>query len=323
MSTSGTINNTRINTSKLLDKAIRRCGLLPAVLSPEIAEQCLESLFMFMTSLASRGLNLWCVDHQLLGLTPGKGTYVLPAGTLDLLNILQSTHFIPDGTSSTTATEYTWELTAQASVVRYGVQFKVAPAAFNFETSSDGITWTTVQVVTGTFVAGEVYWYDLDPIAAAQYFRIKSAGQTVTQFYLSTRNLEIPVTPFNRDDYMAQPNKAFQSQTPLNYFYEKLVTPQLTLWPIPSDGSRCLSFYRYRQIQDIGALTDEIEIPMRWYEHVTWQLSLRLAFELPGVDPARLQQVQMMAAQFEIEAESGEGDGAPVYYAPNIGVYTR
>lgn len=323
MSTSGTINTTRINTAKLLEKAVLRCGMHPSVLTPEIVQQSRESLFMFMTSLASRGLNLWCVDHQLLGLTAAKASYVLPEGTLDLLNVNQCSHTIPDGVASFTATDYEWALDAVTAIIRYGVQFSTVPASFEFQSSNDGVVWTTVQTVTNTFAVDEVYWYDLDPAVIAQYFRVHSAGQVVDNLYLSTRNLEIPVTPFSRDDYMAQPNKTFQSQTPLNYLYEKLIAPKMTLWPVPNDQSRCLSFYRYRQIQDVGTLTQELEIPVRWYEHVVWQLALRLSFELPGIDPSRLQLVQSMAAKFEIEAESGEGDGAPVYYAPNIRVYTR
>lgn len=322
MATSGTIGTTRINSAQLLDKAIRRCGKEPSALTPEIIEQAQLSLFMLLTSLSVRGLNLWCIENNLVGVIAGQATYVLPTGTQDLLNVVQSSHSLVTGTITSTATDYAINLGTPSSVVRYGVKFSAAPTSFQLQTSSDGVTWTTVQTVTDTFTAATTYWFDLDPAVSSAYFRIHSAGQTVSAFLLSTNNREITMAPFNRDDYAAQPNKTFQSTTPLNYFYEKLIEPQFTLWPVPSDDTRCISIWRYRQIQDVGTLAQELELPSRWLEHIVWQLAMRLGFELPGVDPTRLQAIVQMASNFEIEAESGEGDGAPTYYAPGIRGYT-
>ncbi len=233
MATSGTMGQTRINTAKLLEKAIRRCGLSPASLTAETWESSRETLFMFLMSLSSRGLNLWCVDHAIIPLVPGQATYQLPDGALEVLNLLLS---IPRG---------------------------------------DG----------------------------------------------SYRDIEI--TPFNRDDYAGQPNKTFESAQPTNYWFEKLIEPRITLWPVPNDSTRRLSLYYYRQPEDVGSLTNELEIPSRWMEAVCWHLALRLAFELPGVSAERLALVQSMAQGMTVEVEGSETDSAPVYLAPNIRVYTR
>jgi hypothetical protein len=81
--------------------------------------------------------------------------------------------------------------------------------------------------------------------------------------------------------------------------------------------------FRHRQIQAVGALTEELEIPSRWLEAICWQLALRLAFELPEVKPDRVAAIQAMRQEMTIEVEGGETDSAPVYFAPTIGVYTR
>lgn len=322
MATSGTINTTTINTGKLLEKAIRRCGLMPSILTPEIVQTSLEDLFLFLTSLSVRGVNLWCVDHQLLSQVPGQIKYLLPNGTQDLLNVLQSTHSFVDGTVTSTATDEELAASDILTALRFTVTFSSVPATFNFQTSPDGVVWTTAQSFTDTFVAGTQYWFDLDPSVAAQYFRIHSAGQVVSNFQVCTSIRDIPLSVFNRDDYTAIPNKAMQSSTVTSYYFEKLIAPVINLWPVPSDSDKCLSIYRYHQIEDIGALTNELAIPNRWFEHVCWQWAARLAFEIQGVDPARRQEVLKMASQFEIEAESGEFDGAPTFYAPNISGYT-
>jgi hypothetical protein len=43
-----------------------------------------------------------------------------------------------------------------------------------------------------------------------------------------------------------------------------------------------------RQIMDVGALTDELEIPQRWYEAIVMNLAHRLSLELPQVPMDRV-----------------------------------
>jgi hypothetical protein len=152
-------------------------------------------------------------------------------------------------------------------------------------------------------------------------FQVTSDG-VLQDTILSSNNREIVISPFNRDDYSNQPDKTFQSGFVTNYYFEKLVDPSITLWPVPSDDSRCLVLYRYRQIQDVGALTQEIELPSRWYEAISWHWAARLAFEFPGVDAARRAEVIQMASGMTLEVEGGETDNAPVFFAPRILVYT-
>lgn len=232
MATSGTIAATVIKTSQLIEKALRRCGLNPASATVETLDTAREDLFMLMMSLSNRGLNLWCIDQQVIPLVVGQATYVLPPGTLDVLNVLFQT---PQGDE----------------------------------------------------------WRDF------------------------------PLSAYNRDDYANLPNKSMLSERPTCYWFEKLREPQITLWPVPSDATRRLLVFRYRQIQDVGSLTEELEIPSRWLEAICWQLALRLAFELPEVKPERLAAIQSMRQEMIIEVEAGETDSAPVYIAPEIGVYTR
>ena len=307
MTTSGTIGLTRIDTTRLLEKAVRRCGLLPQALTPELVDTALESLFMLLLSLSNRGLNLWCIDRQIIPLQVGKATYDLPVGTQDILNLMYA---------SPTEVE-------NGKVVRVGVKFSSPPTtSYTLQSSDDGITWTDVETYTAPTTVGVYDWHDIDPAVEAAAFQVVSDG-VVDNLILSSSNREIVITPFNRDDYTNQPDKTFQSGFVTNYYFEKLVSPKVTLWPVPNDDTRCLVLYRYRQIQDVGSLTQEIELPSRWYEAICWHWAARLAFELPNVDPARRGEVMQMANGMTIEVEAGETDNAPVFFAPRISVYTR
>jgi hypothetical protein len=70
-------------------------------------------------------------------------------------------------------------------------------------------------------------------------------------------------------------------------------------------------------------LTDELEVPQRWYEAVVMNLAHRMSLELPMVQLDRIQYLEKMAAVALDQAEQEERDRSPIYYAPNISVYTR
>ena len=77
-----------------------------------------------------------------------------------------------------------------------------------------------------------------------------------------------------------------------------------------------------RQIEDVGSLTDELEIPQRWYETVLFMLAHRMSLELPQVGMDRVSYLEKMADKYLADAESEERDRSPIYWAPNISVYT-
>lgn len=327
MSTSGTIGTTRITTVKLLEKAIRRCGLTPASLTPETIDSAKEDMFMFLLTLSTRGLNLWCVENVLQGVIPHKKLYTLATGTLDILNLMFCTPSCAASTLATTASSITADLTSATRIVRVGVQFGVLPTSnLTLVSSPNNSTWTTVKTINVADLpaVGEYYWFDLDPSVSDRYFKLSSAsGFTATDYQLATSVKEIPLTPYNRDDYSALPNKNQEGAMVTNYFFEKKINPQFTAWPVPTDPLTHFNIYRHRQVQDVGTLAQELEIPNRWYEPVTWHLALRLSFELPGVEKDRRAEIKGMTDEMTLATESSETDNAPVYFAPNIGVYTR
>ena len=324
MATSGTIGTTNFTVAQLLEHAFRRCGVPPSKITPEDEQTARESLYMLIVSLASRGINLWCVEKNLLGLYANQATYTLPAGTLEVLNWIYSTPTRETGTDTTTALGVTTQLTASTKIVRWGFKPSATfTGAVTFAGSDDGLVYTTIQAkASATWTAGVWYWYDVDPAVTYQYFVVESlVPATFTEFYLASSVRDINIARFNRDDWANQPNKTRTASPSTNVYFEKLVAPQYTLWPVPDADYNHLSIWRHREIQDVGDLTNELEIPSRQFEPIVWQLALRVASEVPGAD-GRLQFLMQMADKFQIEGDMSETDGAPMYLQPSIGVYT-
>jgi len=326
MATSGTIGQTTLPTNRLLEKSMRRAGLLPAQITPEIVEQCLDSLFMLIMSLSSRGINLWCVDRELIPLNTSQSTYVLPAGTIDVLNLLHVTPVQIDASYQYNTNDTAAYLSEDILVGRVGLLWSTLPTdAVNLQWSNDNATWATFDTIPVSDITVNQYlWREIDPGLNVNQVRAVSANLGVMDdMILASGGREIMMTPFNRDDWANQPNKTQTSNTQVNYYFEKLVNPQITVWPAPMTNQNYLALYRHRQIQDVGDLQNELELPTRWFEAISWHLALRIAFEVPGVDPQRRQEVASMASTFTLEAEGNETDHAPILLAPRISVYTR
>jgi uncharacterized NAD(P)/FAD-binding protein YdhS len=74
---------------------------------------------------------------------------------------------------------------------------------------------------------------------------------------------------------------------------------------------------------DVGSLSDELEVPQRWYEATVMMLAHRMSLELPQVPLDRVQYLEGQAEKFLQQAEQEERDKSPIYWAPNLSVYTK
>lgn len=326
MTTSGTVGTTTIDTALVLEHAFRRCKVKAAMQTPENVALAKENLYLLLLSLANRGLNLWCVETAYLGLNAGQATYEMPTGTIDVLNAIVSQPTQATGTDTTAATSIATELSADTTIVRIGVKMSSVTASdtLTLAQSADGVAWTTISTHTKTdWATGEMYWFALDPSVENLHFRASFANATTfTEFYLASAINDQPLTQWNRDTWAALNDKNTQASTPSNYYYERKIDPRMTLWPVPSGDYNHLTLFRHRQVQDVGTLTQTLEIPQRWVEGIIWQLTLRLAFELEEVPPALITTITQMADTFLKEVEREETDGATLFLQPNISGYT-
>jgi hypothetical protein len=81
--------------------------------------------------------------------------------------------------------------------------------------------------------------------------------------------------------------------------------------------------WRQRYIMDVGTMTQEVEIPQRWYEAIVALLATRLALEVLEVDPQLVPTLNALADKALMIAQMEERDNSPMMIQPNIGPYTR
>lgn len=356
MAYSGTVGQTVITVQNLIDNGARRCGKLAEELTSEQVLSAKQSLFFLLSNLTNQGIQYFAIKKQVYGLQPNQYEYLLPVGGNDVLNALYRWMTRPVGvyTSSAggavdlVADENTDSYCQQTSpngniVVDYGSNRQyigsigIMPfvagggsATWNyaFQSSMDGVTWTTLY--TGTNVAvtdGQWIWQDIDPGANVLFYRILATGGTtlaLREWYLGVNSTEITMSRLNRDDYTNLPNKNFTANQPFQFWLNRTI-PQatITLWPTPASAFYQMTVWYSSQIQDVGALSGQLAIPDRWLLAIQNMLAHQMSMELPAVPLDRITYLEGQAEKYFIMAEQEERDKSPIYFAPNIGVYTR
>lgn len=327
MAYSGTVSQTTFNTRRVIENAARRCKLPAQSLSAEHIDIANDQLYLMLSDLANRGIQLWCIEKQIYPLYNGVPAITLDVGTVDILNSNLRWLQQVTGTNTTTATDRTVVFPSATAVSTVGVRWSAAASPLALERSDDGLVWTTIQNETPTASAGEWTWFDLDSSVAALYFRVRATSGTLdfTSIYLGNAPTEIPLARLNRDDYTNLPNKSFLSNRPLQYWFDRQVkNPVMHLWPVPNDAAETMQIvlWRQRHIMDVGTMTQELEVPQRWYDAIVAMLAAKLAMEYVEVDAGLIPMLDQKAKEALYYAQQEERDNSPMTILPNISMYT-
>ena len=352
MAYSGTVGQTVVSVQNFIDQGARLSGKLAEELTVEQVQASKQALFFTLSNLINQGINYWAIDKKVFGLKPDQYEYLLPLGGVDVLNALYRTMQRPTGTYSAssgiaanafdndintidvqTAPNGNIAVDFGTNNPIYAGSIGILPGTSGdfhilLETSTDGVAWTLLED-TGvtTWVNNEWLWYDIDPGANVQYYRMRETGGNtlaVREFYVGNNSTEVTMARLNRDDYTNLPNKNFTANQPYQYWFNRTI-PQakITLWPAPSNPFVQMTIWYSRQIMDVGDLNGQLEIPQRWNQAIQFMLAHQMSLILPQVDLARVQYLEGQAEKYFIMAENEERDKSPIYFAPNISVYTR
>ena len=129
------------------------------------------------------------------------------------------------------------------------------------------------------------------------------------------------IMPISRTEYASYPNKEQQGFT-TSFWYDRLISPTITLWPVPDGTSATiLKYYRVRQVQDSNLQNGEnVEIPYRWLECFADGLTYRLArIWNPQMAPA----LKGQADESYMIASNQDVENVGMFISPMIGSYFR
>ena len=353
MAYSGSTGTTVTTVQTLIDHGARRCGKMAEELTSEQVLSARESLYFLLSNLINIGIQYWAINKKVYGFKADQYIYDLPLGGNDVLNVLYRWMNRPDGSYTSSAGGVVANvydgnvdtICTQTSPngnisVDYGTANPIYIGSIGFlpaatgswsiilESSTDNTTWTTLSDLgTIPVVNGEWVWTDIEAGQTTEFYRIRAYGGTtlsLRELYFGNNSTEITMSRLNRDDYTNLPNKNFTANQPFQFWFNRTI-PQskIYLWPVPQNSFYQMTVWYSRQIMDVGDLYGELEIPQRWYLAVVSMLAHQMSLELPGVDLARVQYLEGQGNKYLSMAEEEERDRSPIYFAPNISVYTR
>jgi hypothetical protein len=356
MATSGTVGLTTVSVQNLIDDAARASGKLAEELTVEQVQSSKRNLFYVLSSIINKGIQYFAIKKTVIGLNADQYIYNMPVGSNDALNVLYRQMERPSGSYTTSAggtvanvydgdtSTFCQQTSANGSIsVNYGASNPVyigsigilpyvsgggsATWTITYEYSVDGSTWNTLDSLGSIVVTdNEWVWTDIDPGQNVIAYRVRASGGTtlaLREFYLGNNSREIQMARLNRDDYTNLPNKNFTANQPYQYWFDRTIpVPTIYLWPVPSDPFIQMTVWYSAQIEDIGGLSGELAIPDRWLLAVESMLAHRMSLILPAVPLDRVKYLEGQADRNFNDAEQEERDKSPIYWAPNISVYT-
>lgn len=143
----------------------------------------------------------------------------------------------------------------------------------------------------------------------------------ILDLYISVDGIDRYIMPVSRTEYASYPNKA-QQGFPTVYWFDRLISPTVTLWPVPDgNATYTMKFYTVRQTQDaVLSEGQTVEIPYRWLDAfaaaLAWRLSEKYA---PGIE----MRMQQKAERAWTLAAAQDTENVPLYIAPGLSGYYR
>ena len=138
--------------------------------------------------------------------------------------------------------------------------------------------------------------------------------------YIVSEGIDRIILPISRTEYASYPNKE-QQGFPTTFWFDRLISPTVTLWPVPDGSQTSLKYYRVRRLQDSDLQnSQQPEIPYLWLEEFADGLTYRLArIWAPQLAPALKAQSD---ESYEIAAQQGV-EQAQQYISPQLSGYWR
>jgi len=180
--------------------------------------------------------------------------------------------------------------------------------------ANKGVNLWKVDLVTTTLVNGQTT-YPVDPnvvMVLDAYITSPNSGQNVDRIIL----------PISRTEYASYPNKQQTGVTTV-YWFDRLINPTITLWPVPSDttGYTTISYYVVRQVQDSNYTNGQtVDIPYRWLN----AFADGLAYHLSRIwSPQMVQILKPQADDSYAIAAQQDTEYVQMYVSPMVNGYWR
>ena len=133
----------------------------------------------------------------------------------------------------------------------------------------------------------------------------------------NSSNVDFTLTQMSRSEYLTIPNKGTTGQ-PSQYFFDRQVTPTITLWATPN-ATYTLVYYYVSRIQDADALVNNADAPFRFLPCMVAGLAYYLAIKKA---PERVQLLKSIYEEEFQRAAAEDANSTPLKLTPSMTYYS-
>ena len=131
---------------------------------------------------------------------------------------------------------------------------------------------------------------------------------------LRRSGVDTELTRMSRSEYLALPNKTTQGR-PSQYYYDRQIAPQITLWATPENSTDTLVYYYVKRIEDVDTLVNTGDAPFRFLPCMVAGLAYYLSVKKA---PERVQLLKSIYEEEFQRAADEDEDRVSLKLQPNI-----
>jgi hypothetical protein len=178
--------------------------------------------------------------------------------------------------------------------------------------SSDGVNLWQVELASIPLMQGiSTYQVPTNTIVMLDaYYSINTGTATIDRIML----------PISRTEYASYTNKTSQG-APTVFWFDRLLSPTVTLYPTPNGQQASFNYYRLRQTQDANFTNGQnVEMPTYFLEAYALGLAYRVALIW---NPDRVPSLKALADEAWAVAIRQNVETASYFISPQLGGYFR
>ena len=253
--TTSSSTNCDLDVADYIEEAFERCGR--SVRTGYDMKSAKRSLNLLLAEWANRGLNQWTIQESTLQLAAGIRVY--PGGTLTM-SVATSATFSVGETITGGTSAATCQITSKPTTTSFAITIPVG-------------TFANGEIITGATSGAAT------TLSAVVDFSDVQNTIDMLSAVLRRTNVDYSIPRVSRDDYLTIPNKSTTGRAS-QFFLNRLITPQLELWPTPDNSTDVIIFNRLTRIQDADTFINTFEVPFRFYPCLAAGLAYYLSIKL-------------------------------------------
>ena len=182
------------------------------------------------------------------------------------------------------------------------------------EAANKQVNLWKVDLVTTPLVSGtDTYPVDPRTVMILDAWITVNVGSAVPN--------DLYITPMSRTEFASINNKATPGR-PTSYWFDRLISPEITLWPVPNNSTFSLSYYRCIQMQDANLGGGETpDLPYRWLDWFIAGMAHRLSRPYSTLDMEKQRKADAVEAW--TIAATQDVENVALSLKPTISTYYR